>query len=76
MPRMHGYDVARALRAQPAGRAARIIAITGADTESRETAQSAGCDELLHKPASLIEIVATLGRRHAPAAEPPPLPER
>jgi CheY-like chemotaxis protein len=60
MPQMHGYEVAKALRAQPAGKTAKIIALTGMGTETRDSAQAAGFDDLLHKPAAIAEIAAKL----------------
>jgi CheY-like chemotaxis protein len=61
MPRMHGHDVARAIRKQPVSKAPRIVAITGFDSEAdREDALEAGCDDLLRKPASVEDITAAL----------------
>ncbi|HUS24130.1 MAG TPA: response regulator [Candidatus Binatia bacterium] len=71
MPRMHGHDVARAIRKQPAGKAPQIFAITGFDSEAdRDDALAAGCDDLLRKPARLEDLLLVLqgqrpGRRAA-----------
>jgi CheY-like chemotaxis protein len=53
LPGMDGYAVAQALRAEPATRSARLIALSGyAQEEDRQRAQEAGFDALLAKPAS------------------------
>lgn len=51
LPGMHGYDVARALRAEPATRDLPIIAVTShAMVGDREAAIAAGCDGYIEKP--------------------------
>ena len=54
---MSGYDVARALRADPATAAARLIAVSGyGQPEDRENARSSGFDLHLTKPVDPIEL--------------------
>lgn len=63
LPVMDGYDVARALRAQPGGRELRIIAISGwGDEKSRARSAASGVDEHWLKPIALAEIEAFLAR--------------
>lgn len=66
MPRMNGYDAARAIRALPGGRDVVLIAITGwGQAEDRRKAAEAGFDHHLTKPADpevlhrLLEEVGT-----------------
>jgi PAS domain S-box-containing protein len=62
LPRMSGYDVARALRAHPATRNATIVACTGyGRDEDRQLARAAGFDRHAVKPVgadTLSEILA------------------
>jgi CheY-like chemotaxis protein len=61
MPVMDGYTLARRLRAHPATRDARIIAVSGYGQEQdRRDAMSAGFDALLVKPADLERLIALL----------------
>lgn len=58
---LDGYDVARALRADPLVGAARLIALTGYDgDDARARAQAAGFDELVAKPAHPDRLRALL----------------
>jgi CheY-like chemotaxis protein len=61
MPELDGCAVARALRADPATRAAHVHCLTGwTDSASREEASAAGCEQFLTKPvdpAALLEVV-------------------
>jgi len=62
MPGMDGYEVARRLRTQDAGRAANIVALTGwGQNEDRRLAREAGFDHHLVKPANLDALRAILG---------------
>lgn len=62
LPDMEGYDVARALRAQPETSSAVIIALTGYGQDSDiKNAERAGFNHHLTKPAGLAEIEAILG---------------
>ena len=61
LPDVSGLDVARALRADPALRATRLVALSGyAQPEDRRRAAEAGFDAHLAKPAPLAEIQALL----------------
>jgi CheY-like chemotaxis protein len=60
MPGMHGYELARRLRAEPRGRDVLLIALTGfADEEHRRRSKEAGFDHHFVKPVSLETLVAT-----------------
>ncbi|HEY6065521.1 MAG TPA: ATP-binding protein, partial [Thermoanaerobaculia bacterium] len=63
LPKMDGYDVARALRRQPWGRAIVIIAVTGwGQEEDRQRSMEAGFDHHLVKPvdpSTLVELLAS-----------------
>jgi CheY-like chemotaxis protein len=51
MPDMNGYDVARAARGEPWGRAAFMLALTGwGQADDKERARAAGFDRHLTKP--------------------------
>jgi CheY-like chemotaxis protein len=57
LPGMDGYAVARSLRAEPATRTARLIALTGYGRESdRRRTQEAGFDLHLVKPVEPLEL--------------------
>ena len=68
LPRMNGYDVARALRATPAGADAMLVACTGyGRDEARQLAAEAGFDRHVVKPIGadkLREILSAAARRH------------
>ena len=65
MPGMDGYEVARRIRARPALRDVKLIALTGwGQAEDRRRSFDAGFDHHLIKPAGLDEIRSLL-----PAAE-------
>ena len=58
LPGMSGYDVARALRGDPALRATRLIALSGyAQAEDRRRAQEAGFDAHVAKPPDVDELM-------------------
>jgi len=58
LPGMSGYDVARALRGDPALRATRLIALSGyAQAEDRRRAQEAGFDAHVAKPPDIDELM-------------------
>jgi len=62
LPDMEGYEVARALRADPETSSAVIIALTGYGQDSDiKNAERAGFNHHLTKPAGLSEIEAILG---------------
>jgi CheY-like chemotaxis protein len=57
LPGMDGYEVAQRLREQAAGRAARLVAVTGyGQDEDRNRAKNAGFDRHLLKPVALEAI--------------------
>lgn len=61
MPQVHGYEVARRLRDNPATAAATLVAVTGWGQESdRKRAREAGFDRHLVKPVDPDEITAIL----------------
>jgi len=66
LPRLNGYDLARALRARPATAQMALVAVTGWGQENdRQRAFAAGFDQHLVKPAEparVIEILAALPR--------------
>jgi CheY-like chemotaxis protein len=62
MPKTNGYDVAKQIRASPAGRDVLLVAITGwAQDSDRAQSRAAGFDHHLTKPVepdTLIELLA------------------
>ena len=61
LPKMNGYDLARALRARPSLRTLRLIALTGyGRAPDRQRAFDAGFDDHFVKPAPLDELLARL----------------
>ncbi|NML48150.1 response regulator [Ramlibacter sp. G-1-2-2] len=57
LPDVSGYDVARRLRAMPAGERAMLVALTGWGTqEDRDRTRDAGFDRHLTKPAELTAV--------------------
>ena len=57
MPKVHGYEVARRLRARPATSGALLVAVTGWGQENdRKRAREAGFDRHLVKPVDPDEI--------------------
>ncbi len=71
LPGMNGYEVARALRADPATAAARLIAVSGFGHEDdRRQAHQTGFDLHLTKPidpAELQQVLSTLSGQRSPA---------
>jgi signal transduction histidine kinase/ActR/RegA family two-component response regulator len=71
LPTLDGYQVARALRAQPAVADTVLIALTGWGSEQdRRRAQDAGFDHHLTKPVDLAQLEAVVRRMGAKAARP------
>ncbi len=64
LPGMSGFDVARTLKADPAAREVRVVALTGSGRpEDREASELAGFDAFLMKPVDpqvLEQTLATL----------------
>ncbi len=61
MPRLNGYDVARAMRARAGGEHLRLIALTGwGQDEDRQRAFDAGFDAHLTKPPNMVSLLAAL----------------
>jgi CheY-like chemotaxis protein len=62
---MDGYDVARALRAEPACQGTLIVAVSGyGQAEDRARSRAAGFDQHLLKPVTperLLEVVRRAG---------------
>lgn len=71
LPLMNGYDVARALRANPTLADVPIVAVTSyAMAGDREQAISAGCDGYLEKPIDPETFVSDIARYlHRPRNE-------
>lgn len=73
LPKLDGFEVARALRREPALVGVRIIAVTGYGQESdRERAREAGVDQHIVKPADPQFIESLLGARGTEASRPAP----
>jgi PAS domain S-box-containing protein len=63
MPGMSGYDVAQAVRRDPARDEIRLVALTGwGGSADRDRTAAAGFDEHLTKPATVAAIEAVLAR--------------
>ena len=72
LPRLNGYEVCRAIRSQPWGKAITLVALSGwGQAEDRRRAEEAGFNAHLVKPASYPAIDALL--RTLPASEGPAL---
>jgi CheY-like chemotaxis protein len=57
MPRLSGYEVAEAVRAEPWGRDVKLIAVTGwGHADDKLRAQTAGFDRHLLKPIDPAEV--------------------
>ena len=66
MPRLNGYEATRRIRAEPWGRAATIIALTGWGQEGdKARSQEAGCDGHLVKPVNLQDLENLLAELRA-----------
>jgi two-component system CheB/CheR fusion protein len=73
LPGMDGYEVARALREDPSGREAFLVALTGyALPEDQRRARDAGFDAHLSKPTSIEQIREVVARapERGPVLEP------
>ncbi len=68
LPGLNGYDVARRIRAQPSGRRAVLVALTGwGQEEDRRLSREAGFDAHLVKPVDHGQLVAMLAGLRRPA---------
>jgi PAS domain S-box-containing protein len=75
LPGMDGYEVARALRASPAGKAVTLIAVTGyGQAEDRQRSKEAGFDTHLVKPVSQSLLSSLIAASRASGQAPPPSP--
>ena len=70
MPQMDGFETARRIKEVPAGRRAKLVALTGYGQQSaRARAEDAGFDGYLVKPARLNQLEALLNSHGAGAAQ-------
>jgi PAS domain S-box-containing protein len=70
LPGMNGYDAAAAIRAEPWGRTATLVALTGwGQSEDRRRSREAGFDVHLVKPVAPEQIVEVLEKSHPREAE-------
>ena len=61
MPKLDGYDVARALRAEPWGKNMLIVAVTGwGQASDKQRAMEAGFDHHLTKPVVIKDLTRVL----------------
>jgi CheY-like chemotaxis protein len=69
MPGLNGYEVCRAMRADPAFAATRIVILTAKSTPTaREEATRAGADDFFTKPFSPLDLIeSVMGARHGAA---------
>lgn len=64
LPGTDGYEVARRIRSTMAGAGIRLVALTGySDDASRRSAEEAGFDEFLVKPAPTDTIAAIVNEQ-------------
>lgn len=63
LPDLHGWEVAHRIRAEPEGRTAMLVAVTGwGRREDHQRSQQAGIDHHLVKPIDLQALRRLLGR--------------
>jgi CheY-like chemotaxis protein len=73
MPKLDGYEVARRIRAEPWGKKAVLIALTGwGQDEDRRRSREVGFDSHLVKPLDPEALSTLLARLPAQAREPDP----
>ena len=71
LPRMNGYDVARAIRRLPGLADVFIIAVTGYGQDSdRQKSRDAGCDQHLVKPIELEPLLDALAAGRSASTSP------
>jgi class 3 adenylate cyclase len=61
MPEMDGYEVCRALRADPATRYLPVVMITASGEQEKVAAIEAGADDFIAKPFDQAELLARVG---------------
>ena len=70
MPKMDGLETGRRMRELPAGRSARLVAVTGfGEEQARVKTKEAGFESHLVKPARLKELEELLASVSAGTAE-------
>lgn len=75
MPPLSGYEVARAIRRECWGSAAKLIALTGwGQRDDIERAKAAGFDHHFRKPVDIDKLIATLSGLLAERGQPGPEP--
>lgn len=63
LPKMNGYEVARAIRENPGLTSTPIVALSArAGEEGAKLAKEAGCQEFIHKPFQVPQIQEVLAR--------------
>ena len=68
MPKLDGYEVARRIRAEPWGKNAILIALTGwGQDDDRRRSRDAGFDSHLVKPVDFTALLALLASTEAAA---------
>lgn len=73
MPLMDGFAAATTIRAQPRGKAIRMVGLSAhAQPEDETRARAAGMDTFLSKPISLNQLDVALCGHNIPVAEPNP----
>jgi len=61
MPGMDGFEMARQLRAQPAGQAFKVVAVSASvQGDIKQLCRDAGCDDFLGKPVMFEELLRML----------------
>ncbi len=63
LPKLNGYEVARAIRRDPALAAIPIVVLSArAGTDGKKTALEAGCQEFIYKPFKVSQISEVISR--------------
>jgi CheY-like chemotaxis protein len=72
MPRLNGFEVAAAIRREPWGREALLVALTGwGQAQDRERSRAAGFDEHFVKPVALESLLQRVQARARPRVAAP-----
>ncbi len=65
LPKMNGYDAARAIRKEPWGQNIALIAVTGwGQDEDRRKSEQAGFDRHMVKPVDPLSLMKMLAELH------------